>query len=414
MASVFHPDPNRLARLGYSAPIIHVPVIFDSEARYCREQNRYLRERALLEWHPGAGADVPRPRTLKNIADRLCNFNQWCDARSLDWRTITYAQVLAYQREQINGSWSLRGDKLEPSTANQRADEATSFVRWAAERGLRGPFDVKLIPKTLRTKSGPQQLWVRAGRAKENLTRKTEVQFVLPKPEDVKAWLEAVKLRRGYAKYLACRLILEVGARRKEVAALQVNQWPTAEAIESANSLVRESVPMDLLETKGGRPRTVWVPLEYARRVREWIDEKRPTYAYRHFKQHGERTDALFLSDRPGADGWPLSPQTIYRCFAEVEPRPKLWSPHKGRHAFACFFVLHALSTESKPNGGLLAMGADWVMHRGTYWLRVLQNQFGHVSEDTTQIYLRWLRTACGMADLASGWHRFLEGDLDD
>jgi integrase len=413
MATVFHPDPQRLARLGYAAPITHVPVLFDSASRYCRAHNRYLRERAMLEWHPGAGSDVPRPTTLKNIADNLSNFIQWCETRGASWQEVKYAEVLAYQREQISGRWSCRGKKLEASTANHRADEATSFLRWAAERGLRGPFDAQMFFRTVRTKFGAAQVMVRAGRAKENLTTKTEKQFKLPKATAVKAWLDAVKRQRGYAKYLVCRMILEVGARRKEVEALEVHQWPSAAAIEEAYLLAQESVPMDLVETKGGRPRTVWVPLEYAGRVREWIDEKRSTYAYRYQVEHKKPTYRLFLSDAPGAHGNPVSVQTIYRCFSQVNPRPKLWSPHKGRHAFACFFVLHALSVEAQADGGLSAKGASWVMNRGDFWLRLLRKQFGHMSEETTEVYLRWLRSACGLTELASGWHRFLEGSDD-
>ena len=92
-----------------------------------------------------------------------------------------------------------------------------------------------------------------------------------------------------------------------------------------------------------------------------------------------------------------------------MNPRPKLWSRRR-RHAFACFFVLHALSAEAQPDGGLSAKGAGWVMNRGDFWLRLLRTQFGHMSEETTQIYLRWLRSACGLTELASGWHRLLEG----
>jgi hypothetical protein len=73
MAKVVTPDPQRLTERGYES-VAHVPVIFDSQGRYCREHNRYLRERARLEWHPGGGADIPRGRTLGNIAERLLNF----------------------------------------------------------------------------------------------------------------------------------------------------------------------------------------------------------------------------------------------------------------------------------------------------------------------------------------------------
>jgi hypothetical protein len=70
MVTVFHPDPERLASLGYAPPVTYVPAIFESSGRYCREHNRYLRERSLAEWHPNLGSDIPRKRTLKNIADK--------------------------------------------------------------------------------------------------------------------------------------------------------------------------------------------------------------------------------------------------------------------------------------------------------------------------------------------------------
>jgi hypothetical protein len=140
MVTVFHPDPERLASLGYEPPVTHVPAIFESSGRYCREHNRYLRERSLAEWHPGLGSDIPRKRTLKNIADNLANFIQWCEARKKAWRTLRFADVLEYQREQMSSKWSALGERLDAGTANRRADEATNFLRWAAERGLRPSF----------------------------------------------------------------------------------------------------------------------------------------------------------------------------------------------------------------------------------------------------------------------------------
>jgi hypothetical protein len=43
----------RIAKLGF-ASVAHDPVIFDSRQRYCREYNRYLRERAELDWRPSS------------------------------------------------------------------------------------------------------------------------------------------------------------------------------------------------------------------------------------------------------------------------------------------------------------------------------------------------------------------------
>ncbi|WP_407116139.1 tyrosine-type recombinase/integrase [Bradyrhizobium sp. LMG 9283] len=413
MANVFFPDAERLAARGYES-VAHVPVIFDSNGRYCREHNRYLRERARLEWHPGGGADIPRGRTLGNIAERLLNFVLWCEARGIKWRAVTYDDVLRYQKEQIGGEWSRTGIELSPSTANQRADEATNFLRWSVDRRLRGPFEVKMFRRPGRKRLGCGPRMVRVGRAKEDVISLEKAGFVLPKPEQIREWLEAVGRQRGRAKRLACKFIMDTGARRMEVEALTVEQWPKVSDISYARSHGLASVPMRLVTTKGGRPRTIGVPLKYAHEVRIWIDEKRKTHAFRYFKLHRKETNCLFLSDHPAAHGRPISAQTIYRCFSEVRPRPPRWSPHKGRHTFACFWILHALSIEANRGGGLAAMPADWVMNRGEFWLKTLQRQFGHISSETTEEYLRWLVHACGIAEVASGWHEFLESGSDE
>jgi integrase len=406
MAKVFFPNPERLAARGY-ASIAHVPVIFDSSGKYCREHNRYLRERARLEWHPSGGADVPVGRTMGNIAERLLNLILWCEARAIQWHMATYADVLCYQKEQIAGKWSRAGGKLSPSTANQRADEATNFLRWAADRGLRGPFEVKSIQRPRKGRRRGPKL-VRVGRAKEDAFSDTGA-FVLPDAEEIRTWLTAVGEKRGRSKKLACKFIMHTGARRMEVEALTVEQWPETKNISYARSRGLGYVPMRLIITKGGRPRTIKVPLELADEIRNWIDTKRRTHAYRYSKLHKKEPKRLFLSDHPAGHGRPISAQTIYRCFSEVRPRPPAWSPHKGRHAFACLWTMHALSLDAGARGGLTAMPADWVMNRGGFWLKSLQRQFGHMSTETTEKYLHWLIHACGIAEMAAGWHQFLD-----
>lgn len=408
MAKVFFPDPQRMTERGYKS-VAHVPSIFDSKGRYCREHNRYLRERARLEWHPGGGADIPRGRTLGNIAERLLNLILWCEARGIQWRTAKYDDVLRYQNEQLAGKWSRTGRRLSPSTANQRADEATSFLRWAAERGLRGPFEVKTITRSARRKLKYGPKTVRIGRAKEDVMSLDTGSFVLPTPEEVREWLEAVGRKRGRAKMLACKFIMHTGARRMEVEAVTVEQWPEANIIAYRRSRGLAFVPMRLDATKGGRPRTIKVPLEFAEEVRNWIDTKRRTHVHRYVKLHKKETKRLFLSDHPAGHGRPISAQTIYRCFSEVSPHPRGWSPHKGRHTFACLWILHALRLDALDRGGLSAMPADWVMNRGEFWLKSLQRQFGHMSSDTTEKYLHWLVHACGIAEMAAGWHQFLD-----
>jgi hypothetical protein len=413
MVKVFQPNAERIAKLGF-ASVAHVPVIFDSRQRYCREYNRYLRERAELDWRPsGDFRERPRPRTLKAIAEYLSNWIRWCESKDMAWQSATYEDVLIYQDAQDSGSWSAAGEPLARGTSNGRADDATHFLSWAAQRGLRGEFKVNYTVQQKKIHGRMRTVTVRPGRLKEPLGESQVDAFKLPEPQEVRDWLAAVKKRRGYAKYLTCRFILETGARIGEVEAMPVSGWPSVEDIEEAACRCDVFVPVPLTRgTKGGRPRTIRVPVDLARAIRVWIDGPRNKYVFGLHKRTGKRTDNLFVSDAAGYIGAPIRRHTIGECFAKVTPRPKVWSPHKGRHAFACFFVLYALETEALAHKSTVAdMGVNWVHNRGGEWIKMLQRQFGHVDETTTQIYLTWLATAAGLAKIANGWHRFLAGD---
>ncbi|TXM95310.1 site-specific integrase [Methylobacterium sp. WL116] len=428
MATVFKPDATRLEALGYGR-IAHVPVLFDRHLRYCRVHNVYLRVRAKLEWHPLSGAagssaarDYPRPNTILRIAYSIANFIDWCEVRQVAWQDLSYDQVLAYQDEQTNGAWSARKNrKLKPATANARADEATHFLRWAAEAKLRPPFGIRTVTKNRAIRSsaasiaGQAAISVRAGRVREEHGTSMATLIFLPRAEEVRAWLRRVAAQRGYVKALTCRVIIETGLRKSELVALTTGQVPDAKMLARLQADGRIVAPMPVTETKGGRPRTIQVPLPLAAEIRNWIDTRRLTLARRFQRRTGKAaSDRLFLSDARGHEGTVIEHHTVYRCFHEVKPRPRKWSPHFARHTFACFYLIHALESEAKAaNATFKELGADWVQSRGRFWLDTLRRQLGHVSENTTDIYLRWLATATGITELANGWHAFLEADDD-
>ncbi|SNT59580.1 Site-specific recombinase XerD [Tardiphaga sp. OK246] len=412
MTTLISPDTNRISAMGFPS-IAHVPVIFATSGQYLRVENRYLRERATGDWYPDNGSPYPSKLTLIKTAYSLLNFIEWSDVRGFTFETTTYDNVLQYQREQLNGTWSTYERPLAAATANQRADEVTHFLTWAAFRGLREPFDVKRFYARRRFSgdTGPPRM-VRAGRAKQRNTAQTSSNFVLPTIPEVRTWLSLLRETKGTAKYLACRCIIEVGLRRHEVEALTVSQWPTRSNIRDAIERHQTNVSLELHVTKGGYSRTVEVPMQLAISIRQWIDEKRPTYEYRLLKKRRWKTAIqLFLSDHQTAHGNPISAMTIYRAFTEVKPGPRVWTPHKGRHVFACFFILNALELEARPHGGISVMGADWAMHRGQFWLTMLRDQLGHKTMTTVMTYLRWLITSCGIADLMTAYHSLLNDD---
>lgn len=420
MAAVFFPDQDRLTRLGFGR-VAHVPVLFDRRQRYCRDVNRYMRARATLEWHPSAsgiaaGRDYPGGASLRAMAYELGNFTAWCENRQLDWRTLDYDEVLDYQRDLVEGRWSSHSRrKLKAATANARADQATHFLRWASDQRLRGPIKIPSITKTRGIQTGRSSVsvtattLVRAGRAKRSHTEQVARIVMLPTVEEVREWLVALREKRGYAKTLACRMIVEVGLRRMEVSGMTADMIPSTDDLDRLHGRGHPSAPVGITVTKGGRPRTVQIPLAFARELRTWIDTRRLTLALRYKRRTGRSCpDALFVSDAPGHEGVPLLGHTIYKAF-KAKPRPRTWHPHFGRHVFACFYLLHALQLDAAASGGTIGeQGADWLQLRGRFWLDMLRRQLGHVSEETTDLYLRWLATATGIAAMANGWHDFL------
>jgi len=408
--SVFQPDTRRILERGY-ASVAHVPVIFDHDEKYLRWPNWYLRDRAEGDWHPSDFASrVPRPQTLRAIAHNLVQWIWWSHSRGIAWSQASYRDILAFQDEQNSGQWSASHRPLATTTSNARADDATHFLQWASDRRLRSSLDVPYGTRRLQIAGRLRTVTVRAGRLRGPGPGSRVDRFVLPRPVQVRDWLQSLKAKRGYAKYLTCRFILEVGPRVGEVEALQVSSWPDAGSIDEAANRQDVSVPMLLIHgTKGGNERTVRIPLDYAKEVRDWIDGPRNKYVYARHKRGDPRTDLVFVSDAAGWAGTPIRRHTISDCFREIAPRPAGWHPHKGRHAFACFFILYALETEALGHGSSVAgMGANWVYNRGSEWITILQRQLGHCDEATTQSYLRWLVTASGLAEAANGWHRLL------
>ncbi len=418
MGIVFRPDAARLEAIGFGA-IADVPVLFDGQQRYLREHNRYLRELALGDTREVgfvARRSFPAKSSMEKTARALSTFVEWCAHRVVDWRAAEYPAVLAFQNDQHLGRWSPSGRALDAGTANFRADVVTDFLEWAAGRHLRDPFEARFASRSMLVASGHssrpsyREVKTRWGRAKGRRSNGGELVF-LPSADSVRSWLGLLRTQRGYAKYLACRFIIETGSRRAETAAIREDQVPTAESLDvlERNGVSRATMTLTN-RTKGGRPRDIEVAVPFLRMLRAWIEGPRLRLRMLWHRRMGTRPSCLlFLSDARGFEGTPIADHTIYDCFHELKPAPPKWHPHFGRHVYACFFVLHALEQEAAiAKHTLAAMGADWIQSRGLYWLRTLQRQLGHLSDITTETYLRWLVTACGVATLANAWHEFL------
>jgi integrase len=419
--TVFKPDAQRLEEIGFR-DVARCYTLFHDRG-YAHRQNRYLRDRATGRWVPtfdkgpsSATGKLLREQSNKNNADALRDFLFWCDEAGLDPDMVQYSAIRDYQDDMESGYWSYKGEPLKAGTINIRGDEATFYLMWSADRRMRSRFDVPVVrakgqPSKMRASA--QLLWVRQGRKKEDQTSLRDL--VLPTIFSVRAWLVAIEEHRGHAKMLACRTVVETGLRREEVCSLSRRDWPSALDIGEAVRGGRTFVTITLRHTKGGRGRVIQLSTQFATLVRRWLDEQRDALDRAFQARTGKPTpDKLFVSDSQGHEGTPISGPTLYGCFKKKVPDgPKVWFPHFGRHFFACMYILRGITYDAQLRAKTLAeMAPDWVLDRGSFWLRTLQRQLGHLSEGTTEIYLRWLVTSSQFAEIAAGYHSLLDGEV--
>ncbi|MGV1776139.1 hypothetical protein [Agrobacterium fabrum] len=305
--------------------------------------------------------DISRsPKTVANIAYVVVDFLNWLDAHGISSEEATYFVVRAYQSDILNGRWGKGSRELSPDWANEKADEACSLLRWLAARGFRREFNVET--RTVRTPLGELRE-VRIGRAKGG--RDPGRVLALPDEHKVSGWLEQVRQRKGRAKSLACRAIVELATRKRE----------------------------------------------YAKIVRNWIDGPRGALEDVYFRRTGVRTPQLFLSDAPGFEGTPISPASLYTCFKlRVPDGPEIWYPHLGRHYSICVGLIEGLRRDAAAlNRQLFDMPMNWVRNRTEYWLNIQRRKAGHISAQTTEIYTQWLDTNCILKPTSDEWAMFLQ-----
>jgi site-specific recombinase XerD len=425
MALVFSPVRERLALAGYVS-VAHIHYFLWDDLTYAEEPSRFLREMALGEWHPQnrsadpvAGTAAQAENSVDTLANALVNFLTYLEVHRRDWRTVSYQDLLdRYQKHMRSGEWStLRDDNnrrlgLQPSTINQRVDAATNFLLWAADRGLRGNFRIPLersrVPESARRIERPQG----GSRVK---VRQNPQQLTLPSVVELGEWIEDVLLKHGPTKALACRSIVETGMRLEETASFRAWQVPDPDDLDP-------DMPASMqifYGTKGqreigdvelkGKSRTLRfehsflvILHDYKRLLRAKITANRPADV--------PKSDIFFLAN----DGSPLGKQAIYRAFTDSDRLPyKGWSPHAGRHAFACMILLRLIDEDARRNATLperMPRGALMLQTEGLIktYIRPL---LGHVSDRTTERYLQWIANQIYLPDFRLSYSRYLAGE---
>lgn len=418
------PDEEAIRAKGFGR-VAHVPFIFAEDWSYHRLSSTYLIERALLDWIPGrvsgfGSTRFPTESSLQAFGDALCNFLEWVELRGLDWRQLEYIQhvVEGYQAEMLRGSWSVRGTALSASTVNGRVQEACNFLTWAFDRGLRKhPFEVKMdlrrVKADVATNShGHRSITVesRIGRV-----RPPPKELRLPLDSELARWLSCVHVERGHTKRLMCELILNTGIRRAEAAAWRVDTLPLD---RNTWDVVGHDVMVNIkYGAKGqsygknhgdkiGPARKIAIPMVFAERLSDYLEFSRPQARRKWVNSAADlnekrsrlatSTPHLFLSEY---DGERITDNTLYEAWTGVTFLPyEGWSPHPGRHFWACKTLLELARKRSVEIGASgKSIPVDWAIGNASADIMlVIKPQLGHIDLSTTECYLQWLRRIVG------------------
>ena len=345
----------------------------------------------------------------------------WLESRHLDSRKVNFdPHLLEYAEDMKCGNWSRErragkaGRPLAPSTINGRMDYAVDFLLWAASKELRDPFPVPTRSYSYSFATGTYtHASTKQGRVHAGRRRPDPINLRLPGMEELHSWIAEVERRKGYTKGLACRTILGSGIRRAEGAELPLTFLPMRRADWNVGPDGR--VRFLLTDgTKGGKSRIVTIPLRLAEEIHRYRLTKRVWALAKWIKANpGEPKPArLFLG---AYDGTPISAATIYDAWTVAGPFEG-WSPHLGRHTWACYELLDALKSEATTAGfGPASVPVTWLESAAkTLMSIVITPNLGHVDERTTNTYLQWLRFQLTMPAAYSAWHEFLSAGNDN
>lgn len=409
--------------------LARTPFILDATPRFHRLGNAYLVDKALGLWTAQTNAKratslIPTPRSLQNYAERLCNFLEWSTVRGINLSECSYAIHVSgqYQTEMLNGIWSRDGHRLTPKTVNLRVQQACDFLLWMADTGRRSEFEVPYSTIALTQGSATYSVGhvPFSVRARKNRVRQQNRALNMPSDECVSSWLSDIYRTGGNTIGLMCETVLLTAMRREEVVCLPVtvlhddpDEWqivnPQApEKDQQVRVVISDGTkgPCYGFNERGdkiGPTREILVPLELARKWHAYKRHDRNkafAAALRDKKGHeraarAKRRSYLFLQQTTG-DKF-TGPSFYYRWTVDGA-RLKGWTPHAGRHWWACSMLWRELKNfelaQPATNEAFAAMLDNVAL--GIIRLQI-QPQLGHASDTTTMLYLRWIREVLGV-----------------
>lgn len=431
---VVYPTQEFLKNRGFGR-VAHLPFIMDHRPGYHRLANEFLIDVGLGEWSAAnrgtahASTMPPTKATMHNYAHWLCNYLEYCHLRGKEPLKADYKVDLiqAYQGEMSTGSWSRDNVGLKAKTVNARVDVACMFLLWAVDKGLREPFHIPKVRKTLAIdnphSSGAQTtktVEARRGKVKEGKRR-----LGFPNEMEIGGWLKRV-YEKCYVEGLIADLIIETAVRRAEAAAWRIDTLPLNPSewhVVNPQKPVEHQAVQVLLRynTKGhkhgedhgdeiGPEGNILVPMPMALKLHEYRQKIRPkalTIALRKAKNAREaealRNNAVHLFLNPNT-GKRYIGQQIYDFWTSERVQCRRgWSPHLGRDFWACSVLWKHLTEQKELVDQAIKNKVDpsvlkiLALDIEGFIQLTIQRQLRHVSRETTMIYLQWVSDRLGV-----------------
>ena len=361
-----------------------LPVVIDEEG-VLRPINRYLRARRFGDWK-SFGAEYAKPastNTVKAAARDLQNFLSYCKFNKIDWHVIQHGSisdprsVKGYAYALFTGDWSFkpgpdgkRGEPLDRKTVSRRAFVAQDFLIFAVAHGYRkASYDARPIA------FGGQ--------------RRDKAPLMFPVDTAVNAWFLAAQKQLPRNAYLGIKMMDEIGLRRSEV------RFFRASLIEEllkahANITLGRTYSLEIGEfTKGGHFRTLQIPGATLLAIQAYMSSRHGRAgALEECRQFGAQAPDLLFFNSKTANAYDAT--YLYKCMQRVKPWPTgNWHPHLLRHRYACKRLLSFFQMQIRLGAGLRG---DMVKPMFEAEMVRLQQELGHVSQETTEQYIQWVQ----------------------
>lgn len=419
--------PDGAFALRYPA-LAHLPFILDSRPGYHRLGNAYLVDRGLGLWGPesrnqGPTGHIPTSQSMHSYAQWLANFLEWADRRGVDINVCDYATHVAgrYQNEMLDGLWSRDGQGLAPTTVNLRVQQACDFLTWMSDTGRRSAFHIPYDKARLKVGSATSSIGHLGFevRVRKGKVRQPKRVLRMPSDDEVRHWLGRVHEERGPTCGLMCETVLLTALRREEVVCIRNDtlpenrkDWLIANPLAPpAQQQVRITIRYG---TKGpsygldhgdkvGPERDILIPLSLANNWDSYRSNARnQAFAARMKGVKGAARLAraqsavhLFLRS---SDGMRFQGTELYNAWTGVEPPITGWSPHQGRHWWACSVLWRELKKHQNTAHLSNETAAALLESTALSIIRLqIQPQLGHAHDTTTMVYLRWVMDMLGV-----------------